>query len=155
MKIVNLTPHAITIPGLVRHVGPSPADVVLDDWTLSPSGAIARCAEQASPAAPIDGIPTSRVAFGAVEGLPVPAYEERPTACAGIPASDLCPECGGMDGHVSLTYHVPAIYYVVSIVVAQAARASGRAVDDLLTPGQQIRDSDGRVIGCRSLARVG
>ena len=45
-------------------------------------------------------------------------------------------------------------YYIVSMVTAMAARASGRAFEDLLTPGQQIRDDAGRVIGCQSLQRV-
>ena len=40
--------------------------------------------------------------------------------------------------------------YVVSTLVAQAC--PGRS--DLRTPGQQVRDSAGRVIGCRSLAKV-
>lgn len=43
---------------------------------------------------------------------------------------------------------------VVSLVTAQAAAASSRRAYDLLTPGQQIRDAQGRVIGCASLARA-
>lgn len=49
----------------------------------------------------------------------------------------------------------PGVYYVVSLVVAQAAATCRRTTDDLLTPGAQVRDSAGRVIGCKSLARVG
>lgn len=39
--------------------------------------------------------------------------------------------------------------YVVSAIVAQAV---GDARDDLYIPGQQIRDNENRIIGCRSLA---
>lgn len=49
----------------------------------------------------------------------------------------------------------PDVYYVVSLVVAQAAAATHRTTADLLTPGEQVRDDKGRVIGCKSLARVG
>lgn len=47
------------------------------------------------------------------------------------------------------------IYYVVSLVVAQAAAATHRSTADLLTPGEQVRDASGRIVGCKSLARVG
>lgn len=49
----------------------------------------------------------------------------------------------------------PGVCYVVSLVVAQAATATHRATADLLTPGEHVRDDKGRIIGCRSLARVG
>jgi hypothetical protein len=49
----------------------------------------------------------------------------------------------------------PDTYYVVSLVVAQAAAALHRTTDDLLTPGEQVRDDKGRIVGCKSLARVG
>lgn len=41
------------------------------------------------------------------------------------------------------------VYYIVSRIVANAA--SSRT--DLLVPGQQVRDEEGRIIGCRSLSR--
>lgn len=40
------------------------------------------------------------------------------------------------------------VYYIVSRIVATAASRK-----DLLVPGQQVRDEDGRVVGCRSLSR--
>lgn len=49
----------------------------------------------------------------------------------------------------------PDVYYVVSLVVAQAAAACHRTTADLLTPGEQVRDDKGRIVGCKSLARVG
>ena len=36
-------------------------------------------------------------------------------------------------------------YYIVSLMVAQACPDR----DDLLIPGQPVRDSDGKIIGCR------
>lgn len=45
-------------------------------------------------------------------------------------------------------------WYVVSLIAAEAAKQWGRTTEDLLTPGQQIRDASGRVIGCASLQRV-
>lgn len=44
----------------------------------------------------------------------------------------------------------PGTVYIVSALVAQAAR--GR--EDLRVPGRQVRDANGRVIGCMSLSRV-
>lgn len=44
-------------------------------------------------------------------------------------------------------------FYVVSIIALQAARAQGRNLADLLTPGKAIRDERGQVIGCTSLQR--
>lgn len=42
------------------------------------------------------------------------------------------------------------VLYVVSRATAEAA--SGRA--DVVYPDEQVRDSDGRIIGCRALARA-
>jgi hypothetical protein len=47
------------------------------------------------------------------------------------------------------------VYYVISLVVAQAAAVTHRTTADLLTPGEQVRDDKGRIVGCKSLARVG
>lgn len=41
------------------------------------------------------------------------------------------------------------VYYIVSRLVKQALPDR----EDLLCPGQQVRDSEGRVIGCKSLSR--
>lgn len=45
-------------------------------------------------------------------------------------------------------------YYVVSAMTASAVRASGDRRDDLLCPGEVVRDGQGKVIGCRSLRRA-
>lgn len=148
-EIINLTPHAIRIPVTLR-----PEE---GEWTLEPSGAIARAAEVVSPAPPIGDIPTSTVSYGAVENLPAPKWTTLPSPCdvpGAVPeGSRYCLVCGAQDGH-----HPPpravAVYYVVSSLAADAAKRSGRTTEDLLVPGQQIRDEAGRIVGCRSLARV-
>ncbi len=45
-------------------------------------------------------------------------------------------------------------WYVVSMVTAQAAKQWGRGVSDLLVPGEQVHDTDGNVVGYKSLQRV-
>lgn len=44
------------------------------------------------------------------------------------------------------------VAYIVSRIVAEAASAEGR--NDLLVPGRQVRDADGRILGCEGLAVV-
>jgi hypothetical protein len=151
LKIVNLTPHAITIPATARPER--------GEWTLPPSGRIARVAEAVTDAAPIGDIPTTRVRYGAVEDLPEPEWRVLPNPCdapSAVPeGSRFCLACGATDGHVPGAPREPAIYYVVSTIAADAARRFGRTTEDLLTPGQPIRDSAGRVVGCLSLVRIG
>lgn len=55
--IINCTPHPI-------HIG---------DVTIEPSGILPRAVECAIPAPPINGIPTSLVAYGEIEHMPAPA----------------------------------------------------------------------------------
>jgi hypothetical protein len=150
MKIVNLTPHAITVT-----VTNAPE---LGPWTLEPSGQIARAVERVSESTPLGHIPTSRISFDGVEGLPGPEWRTLPSPCdmpGAVPeGSSVCLVCGAQDGHHPPPRE-PAVYYLVSTIAADAARRSGRTTEDLLTPGQQVRDDAGRIIGCRSLARVG
>src|SRR5690606_21718414 len=60
MKIINLTPHAITVR------------TDSGDRVFEPSGAIARVTTTATPAGEVDGIPVVNQTFGEIEGLPVP-----------------------------------------------------------------------------------
>lgn len=41
--------------------------------------------------------------------------------------------------------------YIVSAMTAAAAKAAGR--DDILSPGELIRDENGQPVGCRGLVR--
>ena len=110
MKLVNLTPHSITIW--------DGDEVVVD---VEPSGSMARCTEDRRPGDPItvDGheIPINSVGFGEVVGLPDP---------------------------------VPGVGYVVSRAVAETV--PGR--EDVFYPDIPVRDEQGRIVGCRALARA-
>ena len=43
-------------------------------------------------------------------------------------------------------------YLVVSIITAQAAKAFGRSVKDLLITSDPVRDAAGKIVGCRKFA---
>ncbi len=105
MRIVNLTPHAVTINGL----------------TIQPDGRIPRLREETREVDQItvDGhtLPVIETTLGELEGLPEPA-----------------------DG----------VVYVVSRMVAEAAPRR----HDLYFPGRLLRDSEGRIVGAESLARL-
>lgn len=45
----------------------------------------------------------------------------------------------------------PGTVYIVSGMIISALASQGIYRDDLFTPGLQVRDEQGRVIGCRSL----
>lgn len=44
------------------------------------------------------------------------------------------------------------VFLFVSLATAKAAQAAGRRTDDLLLSSQQVRDENGRIIGCRGFA---
>lgn len=46
------------------------------------------------------------------------------------------------------------VWIVVSIITANAAKATGRPTDDLLITSNPVRDTDGRIIGARQFAVV-
>ena len=52
---------------------------------------------------------------------------------------------------VGLPEPMSGVYHIVSVIVAEAAVDAGRTIDDLLVPGDQIRDDRGRIVGCRGL----
>lgn len=110
MRLINLTPHPLTIW--------SGEAIVINQ---RPDGPMARCAETrtAADAVTVDGheLPVSVVGFGEVTGLPAP-----------------------QDG----------VLYVVSRATAEAV--PDRA--DVVYPDGQVRDEQGRIVGCRGLARV-
>lgn len=47
----------------------------------------------------------------------------------------------------------PGVVQIVSVVVVQAAIATGRTVADLAVPGEQVRDDKGRIVAARGLYR--
>lgn len=54
----------------------------------------------------------------------------------------------------SLPDYTEGVYYIVSITTANAAKAAGRRVDDLLITSDPVRDDDGRIVGCRKFAVI-
>lgn len=114
----------------------TPHAVVVHEITLAPSGVIARATEELTDAGPIRlsipdpaGAPADRITFD------VPTSTTEYTGLVDLPAPE------------------PGVYLIVSMVVMQVAADRGRWTGDLLVPGQQVRDSAGRIIGCRSLCR--
>lgn len=47
-----------------------------------------------------------------------------------------------------------SLYLIVSIITANAAKANGRRVDDLLITTDTVRDETGRIVGCKAFARI-
>lgn len=60
-----------------------------------------------------------------------------------------------MDGNfqtvVGLDEPREGVHQVVSVITAMQAEADGRTLEDLVVPGDQMRDAKGRVIGCRGM----
>ena len=120
MRLVNLTPHSITVLG---------ADAPL---VLAPSGAVARVATETRELRKLDGVSILVQTYGEITGLP--AYSP----------SDGCWE--------------DFTVYVVSALV-RLADAADRATrgdaprEDVLSPGELVRDAAGQPTGCRGLVR--
>lgn len=107
MKIVNLTPHAITFMRANEE----------ENLVINPSGKVARVSNETRQINTIDGIPVMQNVYGEIVDLPDPQE---------------------------------GVIYLVSSIVA--ARCSER--NDVFIPNDSVRDDQGRIIGCRSLARV-
>lgn len=104
MKIINTTPHEITIIN----------DEMETVATFAPEISV-RVASVTKIIGNIQGIPLDTTFFGEVEGLP--EYQE-------------------------------GVYYIVSRLVKSALPDR----KDLLYPGQQVRNENGQVVGCKSLS---
>ena len=119
VKVINLTPHAITV---VRGT----SDGGLETFAVhEPSGRMARCTSKTVQAGIINGIPITKTVFGDVQLVD----------CEGnvYPMPEICDDT----------------IYIVSALVA---RASDRP--DFFIVNETVRDEKGRIIGCRSFARV-
>ncbi len=55
---------------------------------------------------------------------------------------------------IDLPEYQDGVYLIVSIITANAAKANGRRVDDLLITTDTVRDETGRIIGCKAFARI-
>ena len=79
-------------------------------------------------------------------------------------ASQVAKHVGELDGielvtmEFGATQDLPApqegVYYIVSIITANAAKAEGRGADDLVITADPVRDADGCIIGCKRFALV-
>lgn len=115
----------------------TPHDVRSGEVWIGPSGVIARATEDSTPADPLihsipdpNGGPTDRL------HIRIPTCTTTYTGLVGLPHPE------------------PGVFLIVSMIVPGVARAMHRWLGDLLVPGDQVRDSAGRIVGCRSLQRV-
>ena len=79
-------------------------------------------------------------------------------------ASQIAEHAGELDGielvsmRFGKTEDLPApaegVYYIVSAITANAAKAEGRTTDDLVLTADTVRDDSGRIIGCKRFALV-
>ncbi len=134
MKIINLTPHQLTIltedpqgelEGTVD-IGPSARFTRYRKVAeIPPSGHVARAVQREEIVGSVQfngtKIPIVRISYGEPVGLPEPETDT---------------------------------YYYVSVITAQAAAAHGRSTDDLIFSGKSVRDKNGRIIGILSFARI-
>lgn len=149
--IINRTPHDITIMPLGATISDPPVAVL----PAAKRGEVAR-------------VEQTTIRDGRCISLDAPSIASRhpdlPPDVAAAFAEDLDELDGVEDGRqhipigraawgqvVGLPAPESGIYHVVSVIVAEAAVDAGRTIDDLLVPGDQVRDDKGRIVGCRGL----
>ena len=74
-----------------------------------------------------------------------------------VPASEIesIPVVKTEFGEVSgLPEPTGGVVFIVSRITVEAAQAQGRSTDDLLVTSGAVRDSQGRIVGCRAFARL-
>ena len=84
-----------------------------------------------APSGVVARVSTVSVQVGLIDGFPI--YQTQYGELEGLPG----PKADTM--------------YIVSAMAAAAAKAAGR--DDILSPGELIRDENGQPVGCRGLVR--
>ena len=170
IKIVNLTPHPVTIIRHGRHERPIDGAAIAVESIPDPHGA------------PADHLEMTRITFPACAPADLPrAVEaaERNGETIGLGIMEIA-ESG--DGQASYAHHCSLedtgvvdmlglvgverlpplaageaafgveVFRIVSIVTALGALAEGRTIVDLLIPCGQVRDAAGRIIGASGLA---
>lgn len=91
---------------------------------VPPSGGVARCLSVSTPVGVVES-----------NGVKIPVVETSYGEVTGLPKVDL---------------HPGAIYIVSGLVLA-ALKAAGIRRRDVVAPGDQVRDIEGLVVGCRNL----
>lgn len=134
MNIINLTPHPVIVvrddpdgpfTGSVG-TGPTTKEIKYSVVVeIKPDGPVARARQTDEVVGDVQ-----------VNGYAVPLVTSRYGEPTDLPA----PEDG--------------TYYAVSILTAQAAKAAGRTTSDLLVTSDPVRDSAGKIVGCRKFALV-
>jgi len=133
-KIKNLTPHTLVI------LSPDPEGEIEGTLETGPKATFQKFRKVAE--IPPSGVVAraqareEQVGSVSVEGTEIPVVR----MSYGKPTDLPEPEEG--------------TYYYVSLLTAQAARASGRRTDDLLFSGKTVRDRNGRIIGLISFAQL-
>lgn len=126
MKIINLTPHEITVYASsdVKPAGQKGYVLARENAEpiyRFPSRGVSRASCCETPLKDVMGVPVFSMTYGDPEG--VPDWRE-------------------------------GVYLIVSGLTAQACRHAGRRTDDLLTTARIVRDADGRIIGCTAFAML-
>lgn len=137
-RIRNLTPHEVKI------IGENGAIIA----TFKPTGRVARATQVTEKIGELNGVEIVSMKFG--ETVDLPEYAEEPR-CSWQNAG--C-EPNGHDCKGCSEALWEPVYYIVSRVTAEAARATGRRTDDLLLTADPVRDGNGQIIGCRRLAQL-
>lgn len=123
--LINLTPHTIDV---FRR-----EDVVPDfgrGFKLAAQNVEPACI---IPSHGIARVATAETEDGEISGVPV--LKQEYGSIVGLPK----PRRG--------------VYYIVSGLTAQAARAQGRTVEDLLLTTRLVRNDSGTIVGCAAFAR--
>jgi len=131
-ELLHQEVHDPTICNLVN-LTPHEVTLVGEDGSvllrIPPSGQVARVREETAPAGEITVLPGGPLT---VEGVRVPLVRRSWGPIEGLPEPQF------------------RTLFITSSLVAQAAWAAGRR--DVVAPGELVRDSEGRVVGCKNLS---
>ncbi|RLE38188.1 hypothetical protein DRJ17_04705 [Candidatus Woesearchaeota archaeon] len=109
----------------VINLTPHEIRIVGDEERVIPSSGIARC-----------GVTRERIGSIPIDGMDVPVNRSVMGEVTGLPDP------------------APGTAYIVSRVVAEAVKASDSIRDDIYVVDETIRDDAGRIVGCKSLAKI-
>jgi len=106
---------------------PHPLNLMGDEGELviPPSGRIARAREE-----------RELIEYLILEGRKIPVYKVRYGEVIDLPPPE------------------PGVIYVVSSITAQAVARTDPGRDDVVIPGDPVRDQEGRIIGMRGVCRI-
>jgi len=146
-KLINLTPHKITIVGEDGEVRAR----------IPPSGKVARVVTEQTLIGYVENIPVVKTNFGDIEGIPhvcdncdYDCYVRYDSDGVG----EVDPSYAKLIDDLRCMGQRPVRYYIVSSLVAQAL--AGKR-NDLLAPDTSpqgvVRDEEGRIVGVKRFQR--